>query len=314
VTIEERLAAAAAAVRERNAVDSQLADVRRRIDAARDQVAGLSGQLAEEERDVERLESLSFARVLAALRGSAAEDLDRERAERDAAAYRLREAEYRLTNLFRESRRLDHQRGELAAAHDEWKAALAQKEAYLAERGVPESAEVFGIAQERGEVLAERREVAEAVTAAADAGAALDEVASQLASASSWSTYDTFFGGGAISSAVKHDRIDAAQRAASRAETRLAILARELRDVGAGGPVAPALRIDSITSLADIFFDNIFTDWAVDSRISDAKESVARARRAVREVAARLAAREQRLALRSAELAQRRVDLLHGRP
>jgi hypothetical protein len=37
---------------------------------------------------------------------------------------------------------------------------------------------------------------------------ALDDVAERLGKASSWSTYDTFLGGGAISSAMKHDRLD----------------------------------------------------------------------------------------------------------
>ena len=312
VSIEERLAAAAGALREYRAAHAQLADVRSEIGASREYAENLGEELDEEERDVRRLESLSFARVVSALRRSREEDLDRERAERDAAAYRLREAEYRVSVLDAERERIEHRLGELAGAQREWDAALVAKEAALAERGAPESAELFAIAQERGAVRADQREVAEALDAAAAADAALKVVAAHLSDAKGWSTYDTFFGGKSVSSVLKHDKIEAAQRAATSADARLAVLARELRDVGAGGPVAPALRIGSLTSFADIFFDNIFSDWAVDDRIVRAQKSVAQARQAVRQVAQRLTDRERELTASAARFAQRRVDLLHS--
>jgi hypothetical protein len=311
VSIEERLAAAAAALLEYRAAQAQLADVHTEIAAAREYAANLAEELDEEERDVQRLESLSFTRVLSALRRSREDDLDRERAERDAARCRLGEAEYCVSVLDGERERIEHRLSELASAQQEWNAALAAKEAALAERGAPQSAELFGIAQERGEVRAAQREVLEALDAAVAAEAALTAVAAHLREANGWSIYDTFLGGKGLSSALKYDKIDAAQRAATAASTRLAVLARELRDVGAGGPVAPTLKIGTLTSLADIFFDNIFTDWAVDTRIVRAQESVAQSRKAVGVVTQRLRGRERELTARAARLAQRRVDVIH---
>ena len=70
----------------------------------------------------------------------------------------------------------------------------------------------------------------EAMAAAAAAGQALRQVEERLGSAGSWSTYDTWFGGGAIGSYVKLDRLDQAQHAASRAEESLAAVQRSLLD------------------------------------------------------------------------------------
>lgn len=68
---------------------------------------------------------------------------------------------------------------------------------------------------------------------AADGGADL------LSSADGWSTYDTFFGGGMISSVIKHDRMDDASTvlrradlALGRARERVASARRAVADVG----------------------------------------------------------------------------------
>ncbi len=312
--LEERLAAAASALRERQSVNSQLAAVTTQLQQARQRVGALGGDLAAEERDVQRLEGLSFSRVLAALRRSRMEDLDRERAERDAVAYRLREAESQVRALDRDQVELRARLAALRTAGDDWEAALAAKEEWLAGTGGPAAAEVLSIAETRGRLRAEQREVAEALAAAGDAARALGEVADRLESASGWSTYDTFFGGGALSSAVKHDRIDSARRAAAEAESRLAVLASELRDVdGEAGAVTRSLELDGMTRFIDVWFDNIFTDWAVADQISRAKESVTTERRAVAAVEARLVARNDDIAAQLASLAQRRVDLLSHR-
>ena len=91
---------------------------------------------------------------------------------------------------------------------------------------------MLALAGERGRLHGELTEIAEAQQAAAEATDALKQVRSRLGSASAWSAYDTFFGGGAIASAVKHSRLDDAADAAARADQCLAVLRTELADVG----------------------------------------------------------------------------------
>jgi hypothetical protein len=239
--IEARLAAAAEAMCARETFTAQLAVVNSRLAGVDERIGRHTARLADEERDVRRLEGLSLARVLAAIRRTYAEDLDRERAERDAELYKLSEAQAQRDLLQQEADRLAQRIVRLRGAREAWTAVLAEKETHLSRYGGPQAGALLALAEERGQLRSEQREVGEALAAAADADHAIVELLEHLTSAEGWSTYDTFVGGGALSSAVKHGQIDAAQRAASYAETRLVVLSKELRDVGGGGPVAPSL-------------------------------------------------------------------------
>jgi hypothetical protein len=310
--IETRLAAAAAAKRELEIVSAQLRTLDGQLAASDRRIAGIAARLADAERDVRRLEGLSLGRVLAALKGSHAEDVNRERAERAAEAYRLREAEAQREVLRRDRDRLSNRLAGLREASRDWAAALAEKEEYLRQEGGPQAEALLALGEERGRLRAEQQHVEEALTAAHDAGRALAEVADLLSSARGWSSYDTFFGGGAMSSAIKHDRMEEAQQAASFAETQLAVLADELRDVWAGPQVVPSLGVDGTTRFVDIWFDNIFTDMAVADRIARAQASTNAAQHAVHEIIGRLRRGSQEITARSENAARRRIELLNG--
>lgn len=62
-------------------------------EACRRQVEECHARWEQEQKDVDRLERVSLAALLSALRGSKDEDLDREQAEAYAARMRLQEAE-----------------------------------------------------------------------------------------------------------------------------------------------------------------------------------------------------------------------------
>ncbi len=87
------------------------------------------------------------------------------------------------------------------------------------------------MADEQGRLTADLMETGEAIAAADAATAALWQVDDVLRSASGWSTYDTWFGGGVIASSVKHNRMDEAAQAAAVADQRLAVLHVELADI-----------------------------------------------------------------------------------
>jgi len=82
-------------LRKLEALQGQLAETQKRVNETR-------ALLADEESDVAKLESFSPTRILATLKGSRLTDLDREHAERDAARYRVAEAEARHDVLERD--------------------------------------------------------------------------------------------------------------------------------------------------------------------------------------------------------------------
>jgi hypothetical protein len=88
--IEQRLAAAVRAVRERDLCTRQHRQLSAREQTAAAEAAAARKEYAGAEQDVERLGHLSLARVLAALHGAREDALAREEAEAQAARYRVR--------------------------------------------------------------------------------------------------------------------------------------------------------------------------------------------------------------------------------
>jgi len=296
--IEQRLAQAAAALRERELTEQRCEELRTRIDQMRLELAELRSRYAAEQRDVDKLEGLTLSRVLASLRGARDDLLARERAEADAARYRLAEAEARLEALRTERAVAQARLRKLASAPIAYDEVLNEKARYLASSGDPRGARLLELADERGRLVGELHEVTEAQRAADAARGALARARNLLDSAADWATYD-MVDGGAISSAVKHSRLDEAAEAAAYADRCLALLRTELADVPDLPLTAPQVAIGGMTRFADIWFDNIFTDLVVADRIDQARWNVDRVIRLVDVLVGQL---RQRAAQTRAEL------------
>ncbi len=310
--MEARLAAAAEAHRERQTAAARHRELLRLIEDAEARALELSKAHDREARDVVRLETVTLTRVIAALRGTRHDAIAREQAEADAAAYRLARARADVDALRRE---LDVVGARLAALQDapgRYAAVLDEKERALAETGDPRARRLLEIAEARGVAEAETKEIREAQRAAEAASAALLQLKRLLDSAAGWSTYDTFFGGGVISSAIKHDRLDEAATAAALADQRIAALNAELADV-AGGGTAATLAIDGMTRFLDVWFDNIFTDLAVRDRIKQAQARVEHCDQQVAQIGQQLNGRLAQTQARLGQLAAEREQALTTR-
>ena len=308
--IEQRLAAAARAHREYEICGQRCADLHARQTEIAAEVAIGRDRLADEEKDVDRLEGMSSRRLLAALHHSRDDDLARERAEAEAARYRVADAESRLAAVTSELDAAQARRAQLSSAPQAYSAALAAREQQLTHSADPRGAELLRVADERGRLAAELQEMQDADRGAQAADQALADVQDRLGTASSWSTYDMVFGGGVIGNAIKHDRMDQAAAAAAEADRRLATLRTELADLAQAEPTAPRLQLSSGLRFADLFLNNIFTDLAVQRQISQGQQNVARTRQLVEDVRYRLASQTGGVQARLAELGSRRTQLL----
>ncbi len=309
--LEQRLAAAAQAVREHELAGRRAAELAGREQELSGELDRLREEYAVEQHDVDQLEGRSLTRVLSSLAGSRQDKLARERAEADAARYRVAQAQDRLAAV-RDDRDQALRRSEqLAGAPAAYEAALADKERSLARSGDPRAGRLLALAEERGRLEAELKEATEAIEAADAARSALTDVQRSLDSAEGWSAYDTWFGGGLIASSIKHDRMDSAAQAAAEADRRLAVLRSELTDVNEASVIAP-LPVGSGLRFADVWLDNFFTDLSVDSRIKEAVQNAGRAMRQVEEVKDRLAEVLIRARARVTAIEAERRELLAG--
>ncbi|WP_155389415.1 hypothetical protein [Catellatospora paridis] len=308
--LEARLAAAAEAKRERQAVQARQGELRRLIEEAEARVGELSSVRDREARDVVRLETMTLTRVLAALRGTRDDALARERAEADAAAYRLTRAGNEADTLRRELEGVDARLTSLRHAPAEYAAVLDEKERALAATEDSRARRLLELAEARGVAEAEVKEITEAQRAAAAASAALRTLTGLLDSAGNWSTYDTFFGGGAIASALKHDRLDEAAAAAAIADHLIGKLNTELADVPGGAGTASTVAVDGLTRFLDVWFDNIFTDLAVRDRIQQAQARAQQCDQQVARIGRQLDRRLAQTQARLAEIAAEREQTL----
>jgi hypothetical protein len=308
--LEQRLATAAQAVRELEVTRQRCADLQARQDHLGGELQALQAQYQVEQKDVARLEHLSFGRVLATMKGSREEALARETAEADAGRLRVADAQSRL-----EAVRTEHQAGlnrldQLASAPDAYTALLAEKERQLTESGDPRRATLLNLADERGRLNAELAEMNQAMQAADAARQALSVVEDRLGSASGWNTYDTFFGGGMLATAMEHSRLDDAAAAAAEADRRMAVLRTDLTKLDQVAETSPMITLSSATRFVDLFFNNIFTDLAVRDRIQQGQQNVAQSLQMVSAVEERLKAQSAEVQSRLSQIEAQRRDLL----
>jgi len=132
------------------------------------------------------------------------------------------------------------------------------------------------------------RELEEAIRASEAALEKLEKAKASLESASGWGIFD-IIGGGLISSAVKHSKVQQARNLFNEARNAVAVFVDELDDVTEFTDVD----IDTGDALKvfDIFLDNVFADILAQKKIREAADHVDRCIFQVRTVQAELIAR-----------------------
>jgi hypothetical protein len=263
------------------------------VDAARE-------RLDEDTRDVERLQSLSWTRILSGVKGDRVTDLERETAERDAARYELAACETRLAAARSDTAALESQLAALGNTDAAFADALSEQERWATAHDPATAGRLADLAQRRGALAAEDTEGREAYAAGARAHQLLEEADELLSGAESWSTWDTFGGGGLLTDMMKYDKLDRVADVLREADLALGAYTRELADLRLGG--VGTVGVDGLTRTFDVFFDNLFTDWAVRSRIQETRRRVGAALGAV-------AVTQQRLSERGRAIGDERVAL-----
>lgn len=233
-------------------------------------------RLASERQDVERLEGPGLAAFVRGLFVDRDRELDREKRElalavllHDEARAELAEAREGIAALAEAARDTTSLRSRLEV--------LLRERAASADGLKPDDARELA----RIELRRLRKELVEADQAAGSASASLAGVLEKLGSASTLGTLD-LIGGGMLISAMKHGRISAARSRLSIAQSRLRVLARELQDLRVD-PVAE-IELEPLTRFVDVFLDNLFTDWTVQTRIHKSTEQVRDVKRRVDEL------------------------------
>ncbi|HPH95314.1 MAG TPA: hypothetical protein PKW33_19585 [Anaerolineaceae bacterium] len=253
------------------AVEAELCEKNNRL-------AELEAQLNQEKGDVEKLEHFSLTTLFYTVLGSREEQLEKERQEWLSAQLRYQQHKEQIAFLLQEQSHLQRQLDALTNLDAEYAALLTEKERLILQSNPAAAQELIAASQEMAHLNAELKEIAEAIAAGEAVLEQVDLVISSLKSAEGWGTWD-LLGGGLISTAMKHNRMDEARNGVNEIEKRMSRFRRELLDVQLNTNIQ--IDIGEFTSFADYFFDGLIVDWVVQSKIENALAQATQARQAV---------------------------------
>lgn len=227
--------------------------------------------LEKEQGDVEELERMSLVSFLARIQGDLESRKEEERREAAMAKARYDAAKWDLEDLDRRFREAVREKERLQGLEEQYQALLDEKEEILRSQGGVQSQRLGQLAQEQERTAGELREVQEAIQAGLAVQRALGEMISDLSGAENWGVWD-MVGGGIMSTFAKHGCLDDAQDAAYEARRALSRFRTELADVSSDQ--VPDVELGDFAAFADYFFDGLFVDLFVQSRIREARDQV----------------------------------------
>lgn len=271
--LNEQITSVREQVRQIEKIESLLAAARDSAADKRERVVFFEARLARENRDVQRHETMSLVALLHHFLGDAEQRADRERQEAAASALKCTECRASLVKIEEEIEKLDQQRRLMGDPRLQWRVLMDNKEAAIRESGDDNTRRLLGLCESIGSTQADIRELTETIEAGEAARAMVDSAHSQLETARGWGTFD-MLGGGLMTTAIKHAKIDQARKEIQRAQQGLARFARELADVKERLDADGAFEMGGLLTFADYFFDGLIADWMAQSKINKSLAAV----------------------------------------
>ena len=299
-------------LREKMARKRKLSMEIRTLEDQRDTLSARVRQLKEEtykeQLDVDQLENFSAAKLLAQVMGNWEERLEKERSELYAAALRYDAARQELQAVEADLAARQEELSRLTGCEADYERLLELRARELRQDPqLPAARRLLALEERQAYLSAQSRELTEAIQAGYAALSDISAIQRTLSSAEGWGTWDVF-GGGLISDIAKYSHLDDAQRQINGLQRSLSRFRTELSDVDIRADIQ--VEVDGFLRFADVFFDNIFTDWAVLDRIRRAQSQVRDAESAVRAILYRLEGNLDQCQREDQRICQERKDFL----
>ena len=226
----------------------------------------LKQQLLKEKEDVARLEGFSLTNIFYTITGRKLEKIEKEQQEVLSAKLKYNESLETIEDIEQEIKEYNQKLERVVYADKQYETIIKKKEQLIHDTNSIWSEELFAFAEKEADIFSNIKEFNEAIDAGEKALYMLEQAIKSLDSAKGWSTFD-MLGGGMITTAIKHSRLDNAKDLIHQAQNRLRHFQEELLDIGNHFDIK--LEIGGMLTFADYFFDGIVVDWVVHGRISD---------------------------------------------
>ncbi|WP_079480677.1 hypothetical protein [Halobacillus salinus] len=261
-------------------------------------------RLQEEKEDVEGLQNKSLTNLFYTIVGQKDEKLEEEKQEVVAAKLKWREASQAVQETEEDLQQLKGRIDKFGSAAEEYEQLWLERKRYLIQNGDEKGKKLLELADKQSMLEAELDEINEALRAGEDASAALSDAEESLDSAGAWGGLD-MLGGGLITTAVKHSKIDDANDAVHRSQRSLRKFAAELKDIGQH--LSSTVQISGALTVADYFLDGLIVDWFVQNKIHNSQEEVRKSKRNTQEALRKL----EELAVEFQEEKRKVADQVH---
>ncbi|MFQ9923948.1 MAG: hypothetical protein ACLRVU_10565 [Beduini sp.] len=260
-------------VRERfnryNRLEKLIQEKGRQLAVQRDRLSDLYRQLEKENRDVEELERASFSSLLARITGQMEQKMEKEVQEARIVELRFNDAKRVEKELLEELTKLKDEQYRLRNVKEEYKIALSMKRDQLSPSQLEE---MDRLQDELHDCQSTIKESKEALTAGEEAKELVERAQRSLSSAQNWGIVDMIGALDFIADMAKYQKINEAKQLMNELQMALRRFKTELVDVNFDARFV--VNISSFDTMMDFFFDNMFFDFMVQSKINDAKRQM----------------------------------------
>ncbi len=264
-------------------LENKLKAIRQELEFEQKKLYDLTQKLAKEKKDVEKLQKLSLSSIIASIKGNKEEQLSKENHEYVIAKIKFDEVARRVKNLEEDIIREEFRLNDLKEIENEYDNLIKEKLEYLkkfSDKNIRE--ELAKKDNKITELIKENKEIQEANIVGEKIKKAIKEAIETIKSAENLGIWD-IAGGDFLSSMMKQDKINKANKDFEKITYLLSSFNKELKDVNIS-----SVQFSSRTIVFDIYFDNIFTDISVQKKIVEAKENIIAVQKQVEDIISRL--------------------------
>ena len=252
---------------------NKLTDYRKQLNELEDKKSNLLTELKKEERDYDNLLKKSLNNLFLEMLGKMEAREQKEYQDVIAVKLKLEETETQLMNLKTSIHQLEEERASLYSCEREYEELYQLKYRQLSESNAEYAKRLQTFEEQLQSIKCNLAEIREAEAAGRAVLSKIELAEEKLDSAHGWGTWD-ILGGGLISDVMKHSYLDDAQEAVNSIQTLLHHFHTELADIKLDENLS--VQINGFTKFADFFFDGLFSDWAVQSKINSSIEDITR--------------------------------------
>ncbi len=262
-------------IKNKKALQERLERAKVQLEEARREEEAFLHKLQKESKDVEVLQKESFSALLFKLISKYEDKLAKEQQEMLEAKWAYDQKVQYVKDVREDVAQLQERIALIRNDEEQYNEELKCREARLSlDKDSPFYATYDAFEKKENELGKQIFEINEALAEGKAARRIGETAESLLDSAHNWATYDAFAKGGILSHMAKYDKIDSAQEAINQLQNQLARFTRELKDVE-NIYLEGSFGIDTGTRVVDFWFDNIFTDLNVRSKIASDRDRVA---------------------------------------